>query len=456
MRSRILLLLFGLVVSTFADRVTATAHLNVRTGPGLEFGKVWVARPGTDFPLLGRDGEWLKVQLLQLTPGDGVGFFVDTAAAAAGQDDTLEVSHRNARGQTTALEFLPKSCLRLAGVPSRARKGGFFRVHVRREGWIYAGYAKPGESILPNKDGSPERPSGISLTLPAAPLKTINWSRLRFQAPLYLPSAMNRPVGKLDSGVLVQILGEDKKYVKIQVASADLKDTFYVDLNQFYDTNAGDTTTLVSGSHQSVQAVGAVRKDQVQFDPNRAFFGPGISRLVPVSLDLPLLVDAKATERLRSFEELAQALKGRKETHPGAFLDKEKAAALIHLASEKLDAVLAPKWFLDSDSGALALGLSLKTLATREAGRGPEEYFFHKYVRPILEAYRESLPALSPFRTLVIEVQYMDPGLAGSALRFKTLAYHLPLSALVDLDQGKTTYRDVFKLAAVDRPGGNS
>jgi len=454
MRSVAFLSLFCLVSPILAERVTATAHLNVRTGPGMGFSKVWVATPGTGFPLLKREGDWLKVQLIQYTPGDGAGFYVDTAAAAAKSGDTIEVAHLTAHGKKVSEEYLAKSAL----LPVRGARAvllpGYFQVHIRRKGWIFAGYTQgpAAESTARNSD----RLAPLKLPGPPPAKTTLNWASLRVATPLYLPAPLPRQMGVLDSGALVQILGEEGPYLKIQVASSDLKDTLYMDLNQFYDTNGGDTATLVLGTKDAIQPVGAVRKSQVQFDPNRAFFGPGISRLVPVALDLPLLVEAKAANRLTSYEDLTLALRGRKETHPGAFLSKDAASALVKLAGEGLDAVLAPKWFLENDSGHLVLGLTLKTLAAREAGRGPEEYFFHKYVRPVLEAYRPSLAALKPFQTLLVEVQYLEPGFSGAALRFKTLSYRLPSSVLVDLDQGKTTYRDVFHLAAAEHLGGAS
>lgn len=451
----IFLIALGLADPVLPEGVTTTAHLNVRTGPGLSFGKVWVAKPGTSFPILGRQGQWIKIQILQYRPGAGTGFYVDTAAKEAEKGDTLEVSIRNARGEKVSEEFLPKAVLQLAEKRSNMPKlNGFLRVNIMREGWVFAGYTR-GAVSMAAREGRGVKEAFRLPAPPALPLH-INWAKVKTGSPLFLPLPSLREIGKLDSGAIVQILGEEKTYLKIQVSSADLKDTLFIDLNQFYDTNAGDTATLVLGGRDSIQSLGPIRKDQLRFDANRAFFGPGISRLVPVELDLPLLLNSDAVEHFQTFQELSVALKDRRESHPNYFFPAPAVATLTKLTREDLESVITPKWFIEGGKDRFAFGLTLKTVAVRAAGRNPEEYLFQKYVRQVLDAYRASLSSLKEFNDLIVDIEYMEPGIGGSALKFKTLSFRFPITSLADLDQGKATYQDLFRLALVQHLGGST
>lgn len=438
-----------------SEQVVSTTHLNVRSGPGLAFGKLWVAKPGTSLPALGREGKWLKVQLVQYREGQGFGFYIDSSDQVAQPNDTVEVALLTAGGMILRTESLPKSSIVLMDRTGRhSSMGSLRRVHIRRVGYVFAGMTSDRSGRTSSTDG--HKSVQLELARPPRDSERVNWAQLNQTSRLYMPLSTLKDVGRLDSGAVVQVLSEEKGYLKVQVSSSDLKDTLFVDLNQFYDLNAGDTATLVSGRRDSVQSLGSVRKDKLRFDPNRAFFGPGVSRLVPVELDLPLLVDAKAAKRFQSLKDVARALPLRKETHPKFFFPKEIAAQLVKLARQDLESVITPKWFLVGGVETFTFGLTLKTVAVREMGRNPEEYFFQKYVRRVLEAYRPCLGNLQPFSDFIIEVEYLQPGRRGEALWIRTLSFRVPRKALDSVASGEATYKDLYNQVVIQQEVGNT
>lgn len=453
MRSLSIILIVALSLSGAAERVQSTAHLNVRSGPGTGFGKLWVAKPGTSFPTLGRDGHWLKVRLVQYREGRGVGYFMDSSAVEAAPGDSVTVQLLSGRGLVLKELLLPRAQLEMANAtPAAFQARALRQVHIFRIGWVNAGFTRgPSTNAV-----STDRAASLRLPVPAQaePTPVLNWGWVHAPSSVFLPMKGLKEVGRLDSGTVVQILSEEKGFLKVQVSSTDLRDTLFVDLNQYYDLNSGDTTTLVAGGRTSVQALGSIRKDQVRFDANRAFFGPGISRLVPVETDLPLLLKNNTVSRFKSVSELGAALKTRKETHPRQFFTSEVAGRLVQLTREDLESVISPRWFIQGTQDSLALGLTLKTVAVRETGRNPEEYFFQKYVRRVLEACHPSASALKEISELIVEVEYMEPGSRGEAVLFRTMTYRVPAAAVELLEEGQITYHDLYRQASISR--GNS
>ncbi len=445
-----------------AETVVTKANLNVRALPSLTGEKIWLAKNGTVFATYGSDGEWLKVQILQHKGKKGIGFFVDTAARSATQKDTIEVSLLNEMGEKVGETLLPKSVLKLAGKTEiNPRPTECLRVNILRDAWIFASYTK---KEIPEKENTEKlsieigRDSNHPIQLSKVPKKVegINWGQLNSTAKVFLPMPKVREIAELDSGSVIQILGENKSYFNVQVSSTKLKDTLFIDLNQFYDLNSRDTTTLILGTRDSIQSLGSIKKTNVQFNANRAFFGPGISRLVPVDIDLPLLIKKNSINRFNNYGELSQAIIKRTETHPKFFFEKGFSDGLVKLTSEELESIIAASWFMQGGEENFAFGLNLKTIASREANRNPEEYFFHKYVKQILNTYSNSIQSLSIFHDLIIQVEYMEPGLNGTTLRFKTLSYKIPLAILDQFKAEKFTLKELFSHIQIDHEGGSA
>lgn len=219
------------------EAIVSADHLNIRSGPGLDYAAKFSAKKGDRFEILNKEGDWLKVQL----PGNRTGWAANWLVNVESSNQTTAAVRSDADG--LRMRTGPGTSYSVAGTFPKGEKaavldhnGSWMKVSYNgTEGWILSDYASPlsVKGAYTEKAASDENKNG-TVSVPTLNVRDTY-------------SINGQIIDTITSGTEVAILEEQGSWSKISYGNGK---TGWA--SSQYVTGAGDEDSNSAGESQSL------------------------------------------------------------------------------------------------------------------------------------------------------------------------------------------------------------